>query len=636
MLHNVNGPRWDSGLCQISTQLRRNGKDKLSPLTLNCRAFDTTPGTFLYEAIANQSFPMHKSVADKFRRALLELSEDADAIRILSSRPEMLNASDMVRLFKRLEMAVSTWGTEQSRKTMFSQAMKPLREMPLTLGDGSAASETGFKTRFKAPVSNKEHAADRPLLKPAETSPQSSADTTDFPPPELDSLEFHTLQERNAKAFDGSRKRREFLAELCMQTFARHEALVARLNEERARGLPDLGPRSVGLAKGGYVDPTVFSRLPEDERLRVVLHIFERDNRHLSTPAYAAHMPLHGFSALEDSVPPGWRLTAQARIELLLSCHYLPAHVVAACFVAIQNEKGGNAEVLSSLAATDVAKTSRGYKFVGLKAKTDQIQAREVEEDASKSAPFTGAAAVKAFDLLLSNARQLQKLTGEEVPLFSTISQQFIRGEPVRLAEKGPLKLLEIFCNINNLEKFNTRYLRDLSLQTHLLSPEGNLYSAQALAGHADPNTTKKYSNTRVEQFLHAANIRRFMDMLAGSILWRTGRTGLLEQTGLAKRGFNLQLLFPLEAHDDTEASAIEEWVKSNYTTELSLGLDELEQCAAQYWFYQQHLPLLPQQNPTRFVVVHVPRVLSCYAMREIILASPYASVYRKFEKAMQ
>lgn len=635
MLHSANRPQWAEGMCQVPTQARLNGKDRVTQRTLDCKAFDITPGTFLHEAIANQSFPMHTSTANLFRRALLALADDREAVRVLSSRPDVLTAADIKGLFNRLEMAVAGWGSEVSRNTMFMQAAKPLREMPAPLGDGTFASETGFKTQFRTARRNKLHAADRPLLKSSASSPLAAHHSPHFPPPELDSLEFHTLQERDEKAFAGSRKRQEFISALCTKTFERHEALVARLHEEKARGLPDLGPRSIGLTRGGYMDPDAFSRLAEEERLRVVLHIFARDRRHLSVPTRAAHMPLAGLTVLDKAVPAGWRLTAQARVELVLSCHYLPAHVVAACLVAIQNEKAVNAELLTSLTASDVTRTSKGYKFIGLKSRTDQIQAREID-DAEPSMTCTGKAAVKAFDLLLSNVRNLKTLTGEEVPLFSVLNQHFSRGQPLQLADKGALKLLKLFCNMNNIEKFDTRYLRDLGLQTNFLSPEGNIFTAQATAGHADTRITAQYVYTNVQRFLHAANIRRFMDMLAGSILWRTGRTGLLEQTGLAKRGFNLQLLFPLEAHDDTEVSAIDEWLTSDCKAELALGIDELEQCAAQYHFYQQHVHLLPQQNPSRFVVHHVPRVLTCYAMREIVLASPYAAVYRKFERAMQ
>jgi hypothetical protein len=296
-----------------------------------------------------------------------------------------------------------------------------------------------------------------------------------------------------------------------------------------------------------------------------------------------------------------------------------------------------NTDVISGLTRSDVEKTKRGYRFVGLKTKTDQIQGRDVEEpteDGQQKLHATSSAAVRAFDLLLKNAETIERIHGRTfVPLVICLNLQFHKAEHLAFSEKGAWLLIQIFCKLHNINAFDTRYLRHLGLQTHVLSPEGSIYSAQALAGHANINTTLMYIYTNVTRHLHLANIRRFMDMLAASILWRTGRIGLLEETGLDKRGFNLQLLFPLEGDDETEKSTVDEWLESDCTKSISVGLDELHQCAAQYGYYLENLQTLPQRNPHRFTVVHVPRILTCYALRNIILASPYAAAYRKYER---
>lgn len=632
----VSGPIWRATSCTLPTKLSTGGKQQLGSIEVDLKAFSPMPRSFLRLAIDNQKYPIHHSIANKFDRALRAVASDEAAVAILNSRPEQLTYVEIVKLYSTIETYIESWG-DKSRRTMSQHALKLLREMPERLSDGSTASRSGFATRFKNPRPvPKSSAADRPLRKNA--APTSYAATDDAALPLLDALRFDSLSERNAKAFESASSRKEEIARLCLKTFRQHDALVERICSAKQAGLPDLGLRPYWLKRGGVINRESLARLSEADQLRVILHIMEREKFHLVCPNLD-FMPLDGLKFLEDELPANSKKTYAMRRELLMSDYYLPAQVVAACLVAIQNDTILNVDVISKLTKGDILKTKRGYRFIGVKGRTDQIQARDVQvpsDDEPQWYHCTSLASVRAFELLLGHVDSIEAHHRTRyIPLMTCINTQFERG-PLKFAVKSAWLLTRLFCDLHDLHRFDTRYLRALGLQTHVLSPMGDIYSTQALAGHGSVNTTEIYVYTNVVRFLHLANIRRFMDMLAASILWKTDRKELLVQSGLGQRGFNLQLLFPQEGDDQSEKSAVEEWIGSGFTSEVAVGLDELEQCAAQYSYYQLALAQLPQRNAHRFLVVHVPRILTCYAMRNIILASQFASVYRKFEARYQ
>lgn len=640
MIQRVDGPRWSGSVCELPTRKAVGGVSQLARLSLDLRSFSRRPDSFLRLAIENQSFPMQHAIANKFQRALREISQDAAAVGILNSRPKDLTFHDVKQLFGLIEDKVAGWGTEKSRHSMAAHALKALREMPEPLGDGTTAFTCGFTTRFPSPPRSKQHAAERPF-KRASGEVDSAVHAEDGVAPALliDAIRFNSLAERDSKAYQLGAERQTEIAKLCIATFERHDSLVQALLRANAAGLPELGSRCYAIKeKGGRGKRSVLVRLSADDQLRVVLYLMARDERHLRVPSGQA-LPLTGISLLDEAFPADWLLTPARRLELLMSTHYLPAHIVATCLAAIQNDQPVNTEVLSSLTRGDVRRTRRGYRFVGIKGRTNHIVGREAEAHEARDSErlhFTSTAAIRAFDLLLQNAASIEEHLGITfVPLLSCQNLHYAKGTKVTFKVKTPWELLQLFCDFHGLSRFNTRYLRDLGLQTHVLSPEGNIYSAQALAGHADIGTTEIYVYTHVIRYLHMSNIRRFMDMLAASILWRTGRTDMLEQSGLGARGFELQLLFPLPDTDGDEPAVVDQWIRSNYQTQISLGLDELQQCAAQYQYYVECLPTLAQRNAYQFISMHVPRILTCLAMREVVLASPYSAFYRKFEKAL-
>lgn len=483
MLKRVNGPAWKGSWCVLPTRHSASGKQVYGSLHLDLKAFSRLQGSFLRLAIDSQSYPLHRAVGNKFQRALQEISGDPTAVEILNSAPDLLTAADIGRLFSVIEGKVATWG-KVSRYTMAQHALKVLREMPERLGDGTTASESGFSTRFEMPTrSAKAHAAERPLRKPASPIEGGGHAEVAEPPPLIDAIQFHSLAERDSKAYGAGTRRQEEIAELCLKCFAQHDELVQRLKAAKAAGVPQLNSRQTGIGNGGLMDPNVLLRLPEGDQLQVILHVMEREKFHIASPTLCGHLPLEGLKFLERYLPDGLHVSHGLRRELLLSDYYLPAHVIAACVVALQNDKLLNTEVIFSLTSGDVEKSKKGYRFTGVKGKTGQIQSREVNLPDPAAPPkalhFTNQAAVRALDLLLAHAQTIEHFQKRSfVPLVSCLHQKFPKGPKLVFIRKSAWHLIQVFCGHNNINRFDTRYLRHLALQTHVLSPEGTPYSA--------------------------------------------------------------------------------------------------------------------------------------------------------------
>lgn len=332
MLNRVNGPAWNGSSCVLPTRHSASGKQVYGSLIVDLRAFSRQPASFLRLAIENQAYPLHRAVANKFQRALREISADATAVEILNSSPGQLTAADICQLFSIIEDKVARWG-DLSRYTMALHALQVLREMPERLGDGTTAAECGFSTRFEIPPrSTKAHAAERPLRKSTAPIERGVYAEVAEPPPLIDAIQFHTLAERDSKAYRAGTRRQEEIAELCLRCFAQHDELVQRLKEAKAAGVPQLNSRQTGIRNGGLMDPGALLRLPEGDQLRLILSVMEREKFHISSPTLTGQRRRASASWLPCLVPQQSATRQRARNALVGSAQRGYPRKSARCF----------------------------------------------------------------------------------------------------------------------------------------------------------------------------------------------------------------------------------------------------------------------------------------------------------------
>lgn len=631
-IRSVDKILWTASGCVIPSRKTEAGRTIYGHFPIELPEFNLAPTSFLRQALEHLSFPVQVSVLGPIRRALDALRLDEEAIRILNSSPQKLDSSDLRSLFAKIDSASEGWGKKSLADTR-RHARKPYFECPVRLSDGNLPKKCGFRTA--APGKRRP----RKALKIG-----TAAELQDYQRPEgeptipmLDALQFNSLQERNSAAHAAGLKAQTDLLSSIESTFDLHQKWVERIRLLKTNGLSNDIPRRIRttLEAGGSPKPKALKKLPEEIQLSILLYITERDGLHQGNPSRSESksFPI-AIAELSELSPLLPKKTARYAREALLADYYLPRHVVTAAMLAIQAETWLNTETIVSMTSSSLRKTKRGYEFTGLKGRTDQFQNGLIRNERDGQPPsFESKAAVAAIDMLLENIGKIERYLGKtDLPVLSSLSLLFKTGKH-SFSVTNPLTAIAEFCQLHGRASFDTRFLRNLGVQVDYLSPEGSIFRAQVTLGHAELATTEDYLRTNVIHFLHQANIRRYMDMLAASILWRTGRTGLLEKHGLHTRNFKLDLLFPLDDAAPSESnSVIERWIESSGKAEIAIGLDEMEQCALQHQHYLREIHNLTQ-NRLAFIRMHIPRILCCVAMRQIFLTSTHASLYKKIEE---
>lgn len=622
------GPVWSGSICHLPTQKKVGSRISLGNKRLDLGNFTLAPKTLLMEAINELNFPASASIIHKFARAIREIETSDIARDILNSPLQDLVSLDITRLFSIIEDAIEKTWAVKSRYSGSLLATACYKRISTPLGDGNHIKDSGFSSRF-SPTNKiiKNSAARRPL-----TQSENKNKYIDYPNPAdiIASINFNSFAERNEQAFLESAKRQGEIARLCQLSFKHHDEIVEKIIKIKSQKKLSLPTGRGGFNKYGLLSRNNFLSLNKENQLNFLLHLSEYHKWHEITPTNKEAYPLDSAELL---LPKKHIDSQGSRKEILLSDYFLTASAVGACVVAIQNSTGLNSEVIESLSPNDIERSKYGYRLVGIKGKTDQIIEKEIFEKSTlknEDIALTHKVAICGLELLLKNASNIEKYTHSKASsILLTINKKAPRNKVRIFSNIGVYKLIRAFCSYHEIINFDTRYLRELKLQTHSLSPEENIYTSQQLAGHTSPRTTETYTFTKVLSHLQMANIRRYMDMLAGSILWRTNRLGILEESGLTQRNIKLNLLFPIENLVTANRSIIDKWIDSGFKTKIHIGKDELTQCAIQFEYYKKNIDNIQQLNSKKFLEHHIPRIIACLAIHNVILMSQFASVYR-------
>lgn len=627
----MNQPTWTRSGVLMPTLRKIVGRARASFIEIEVEALGCTRDSLLGLTLDACACPVAPCQMSKFRAVVRELCRDPRTLRILQASPSDLECSSIRFLYQ----VIDDIAASPTRKDPYSYShvvRKFFLQMPIRLSDGGLTASTGFKSRHPYPQRKlREQASNRGTRK----STTESTEPLHIAP--IHSGEFSTLAERNKNAYEKSRTAQLIYKNCCETTIQEHHILKNLLISLRDDGNPEMS-KVIARAKVRTLGKNPITLM---EAVHLVEH-FQLQER--QPPNDAVYIPLHH---LKELTPKGFDSKysgAKFRRELLLSHYYLPAQVIVACFVAIQLEHCVNSDVIASLTLKSISKTKEGYIFTGIKGRTDTriskyiepstpIESSEFSISHKNTHVFLEEISLRALELLLENARTIAKhLKLDDVHLMTCLDRRFARGHLAFHLVHLPREIAR-WCKTHNLDLFSLNHLRALGAQTKYLSPSATVFDVQNLLDHKDSSTTWTYLETHVIKWLHFANIRRFMDMLATSIFWRTDREDKIADFGLNKRNFKLDLLFPIEWGISSEPCIIDKWLASQGSETISLGLDELKQCAYQFRLYREQIPYLAQSNPHSFEEHHIPRILTCIALRKIILTSVHADVFREIEK---
>jgi hypothetical protein len=594
-------------------------------------------GGLLEEALLATECPINLSTIQPLKRVLSLDTIPAELARYLGTPAKELGSADVIDIFELLEQAIASKPEKLAQYDDSVRARSVLANCRIPLKDNRRIGDFRFKSRFDMPIRGT-----KSLWHHLNIS--SSADK-DLRIP-ISMQDFDSLKERNKNALTTIQKTKEFIVSKCVETLDAHESLVRLILDIKTGAPAPLDKRSQVALRRGHIPclkKTVYSKLTDKQRLWIILDAIERFKFYESLPKYGHFLRLSGIKTL-------YPLTADitSNRELLtvaLSDYYLPRLAVTACSILLCIECTWNADTLYSLTPEDIVPTKNGYLLLGLKGRGNQEQSCHIEDlksgdiesenvsDEPDNIEVTNAQAIRAIKLLLVNHQRIRLYTKQENPhLFASLNSAnrvdslFVYG----IQDEA----IKDFCKHHNLPPLNFSDLRDIASHAEYLRPGGDIYHVNSILNHVHLATTAGYLHSTIIDALCDANILRFMKKLQASILFACGRTDLLKKKGIPDKFIDKDLLFPISPlQEESETSLIDKWLASDGTITLAIGPEEIHHCALQYAYYRDNFAALSASAPERFVRRHLPRIVTCVALRNVIQASTHAALLSQYEE---
>lgn len=603
-------------------------QERLSAVHFELDEFDLQEDSLLLHIFRGLPCPTRYDQAVRLRTFLYLHKQHAEVREIIRTPVGNCKRWELPRLMMLIEDHISTREVEY-KSTLSAQTRGILRDTQATYADGSPMGVTSFKSRFPNDKPN----TSRRSMKLVEKTKMALLDK-----PFLE--DFNSFEERNDKFLKSLVSTRDDLFALCDKIFEDYERTKEAINAAADLGMPDL--EDPALQKMVRRKPKAFTFLTFRDKLRALtpdeqLRTFATFSR-VNGFAFVKHkfidvtgIPLLRTNASADSM--------SCMFEILVSTHYLPTVVVLACLFAIIAETSWNPETALSLTSKDIVVRGNKYFIVGVKGKVNSLQTSEIE-DAKKGdensvrpdSEITEKTAITAIKLLLSNESAISQWLGiSDNRLFVTIDRH--NTGPMTIKRLPVIPAMAAFFKKFPYEPFQLGALRKLGAHIDYLFKGGDIFTTQALLGHADPETTKIYLDSSLFPILLEANTRRCMRKMEATELFVCGRGDKLAERGLSDKDIQ-PLLFPASPSSNARSVA-DEWIRGAMS-EFKVGVAELQHCAYQFHFYQKNFRKLVEENPVRFYKVHFPRLVFSSALRKVILASPHARLIKEYERQLK
>lgn len=591
-----------------------NGRECFHTSPLDLAPFALTRGSLLSRVLQCIPCPAHSSSFANLSNALDKLKHDPEAKEILQARPAELTTWQIKSLFAAIELVAMSW-PEATRYQRFTAVRAFFKQCDTPLQDGSRIRECKFTPQL--------FAGDQRSFKGGiPTTSFDSESTTRI----LD--DFSSLDERNSKSLQKAIDAQEAILELCEITLQQHDEVKQLIVRARADGFPNIGNSSVTRFRNGQTPAaeTILSQTPEDQ-LRIIIQLIDR--KELYKNADRNGIPFHGLVQIQEYLAAD---SGQRVFELLLADKFLPRQVIVAHGITIMAVTGLNPETLYSLKSSNVQRQGNFVRIVGLKGRVDGFVVAILTETEGDQIKVNDKRAIQALEELVENVQQIEKLIGvKDLPLL--VGLDYTNSKPT-FYQFDFYKEYLVFWEVFGRPSIVFRELRRLAAHVELLSPGGSLYTVQALLNHKKASTSVEYINTKIIAELFEANIRRFMWKLEATALFRLGREDELAERGLTLSDVQTPL-FP-EFETLNSESRVDEWIQNNGDIEIQIGIAELRHCISQEQYYTDAYERLVSANPLRFVEVHLPRIIFCAAIRNLVEdGGSHAGLLRKVEREL-
>lgn len=555
--------------------------------------------------------PMNTKEALRVLGALEHLARSDSCWATLQSKPESLSPQQIVDLLIYLEDRIEKINIKDKyekagkERTFFGRG-----EINLKNGDTVNLTIRKFKTRF--PYSRKKY--------------------SDLVGESVSATPFSSVVELTEQVKTAYNKRLKDILNACEEDIDQHIDYVENFHKLKkvplSKEYEDSFPNRTGDSYQINVTSSTLT-LRCDARLIEVRELYKYDKfeafKRTGNSFYrVSGIELYGFyrfSRVEGNQK--YYGGSSLRIGDKLYGYFLPSRILLACQIVLMAVTASNAASIRSLSRERIQETPGDFYLECIKTKTNKIIRPKIDK---RFNPL----AVKVINLLLKHDQSIGELGWRRSSdsVFCVL-QNFESGYEFGLFTYA--NIFKSFKEWHGLEPFKIEDLRDLAAQHDYLTHK-DPFRVQALLSHRNLATTDEYLKDNVIGLLNRANVAEFMRRLAPSIVYSISPAALREH-GFDTNKVDPSLLFPVSNYDGVTNSHSDRWLLNMDEYRFRIDAESIKHCVYQMHYYKTHLDALITANKLRFVHYHLPRILFCKALHNLIKASEYESLIRNAEE---
>lgn len=573
-------------------------------MTFDFDAHRVSRGGLLEEALTQCDLPISRIVADQTFLSLKTLTYIPEVTDILSAPTSVLQREQILILFRSIEDFIGDSPNLKEKNAISTQIRRIYLQHRLPMASGDTIADIGFVSRFPSRTSYQYKAGKKGLLNQdriilAEHESEVS------------------LQENVLKVLKKDLKEIE---DACWTTIEKYKAAAWRFRKIKTRVFEDetayLKGRRKFRSRGVYSDEEqVADQLYDIEKQK--LYLYENSvRRSLGTSSV-----LYNFLTLQRKTPlaPELRYLGHSLHQDYFLDYFMPVSVVEAAEVLfLIYTRGWNLDAVVSITPSHIKRLgTSAFHIDTVKGKNDQVFDTIIYKN--ENPRF-----YELIELVLAHNQNVDKFwRRKDDSIFSTWSKH---KNAYRFKITAANRHIKYLIKPYGLNYFSKKQLRDQA--ANILYLETNdPFLVQETLGHVNLATTLEYLNQHVIRLLHEANVRRFQDRLAATVIWATGGADKVEERGLRVQDIDQRLLFPVRNNEPAKSAICDDWIRCLGEMKFTIGPNEIDHLNWQARYYQENSQRLRQNNPKAFLLYHLPRILFCLAMQRLVADSPYSKL---------
>lgn len=608
----MNSLIWDGNTACLLTVKRKRQRQIEGVGRYDFDALKVARGGLLEEALADLNLPINAVINSQSLLMLESLANNKEALIVLGTPATELVGGHILRLYEFIEDHLEKKSSIVDKNTASTQYRFILSTSNIALGSGEVIREIAFKSRFIS-TNNILYKTVSGLINHEKLIL-------------VDHEDEDTLQDAVLQMMKGDLKK---LEDACWNVIERYKMARNRLLElkEWALSNPDQARKNVNPGKSdrkvNFKDSLSYklaslhmSGFERYESLTSRINWSEKDS------TISSIYSLNGANSMFSgkSVAPELALFAIKLHEAFYLEYYLPIVAIEAAELLFLIYTGWNTDTVISITQNHIKPGSGYYDIHSVKSKNNQTHAMRVFR---KEHPRFYELIELLTQLNLNVDRLWQR---EDTSLFVAWSS---KAKHYRFrVTKGDSHKWYILkpCDLPDISKSQ---IRDQVANIFYLETN-DIFKLKELLGHADVLTTLAYLDQHAIRIINEANMRRFMDKLAATIIWATGGIDKVDKRGLPIHDIDERLLFPIGDNNENCSSICDEWLSSLGKMKFTIGPREIGHLNWQIHYYEEFSDRLKQNNPKAYLLNHVPRMLFCAALREVVAHSRYSQFLKK------